>query len=398
MRRMLGIAHYETLYIFKSRILCLMVFLVPALYALFFGLVYYNGLISNIPMAVVDQDHSALSRELIQSFRNQPYFRIVEDVNSYDGMKTAMQDGRVRAGIVIPQDFAKLVRQGQHTQVITAYDASNLIWGFNIRRMTNEVINIFNQQHVAEYLVQSGMSPSEVASVTNTLDCNLVPWYNFNYSYTTFIFIGIMMLVIHQVGLFSISLTVTREKEKNSWIQFLGAPLPAWQLVMGKCLPYFLANFLNYTILLMICGTLARVSLQGQVSLVIALGLLYDVIITLLGFLISLYVTDSLQATRYLMMISFPLFFLSGLTWPQLYMPVSLVWLGRLLPSTWMMTAARMVNVKGLGWSYMGTTFLVMGGMAFLLLVMVLNYPHRRHLLVRHAYPGPSFPDKEYHL
>ncbi|HWP95331.1 MAG TPA: ABC transporter permease [Syntrophomonadaceae bacterium] len=398
MKRMLGIAHYETLYIFKSRVLCFMVFLVPALYALFFGLVYYNGLISNIPMAVVDQDHSALSRELIQSFRNQPYFRIVDDVNSYDGMKTAMRDGRVRAGIVIPQDFAKLVHQGQHTQIITAYDASNLIWGFNIRRMANEVINIFNQQHVAEYLIQSGMSPGEVASVTNILDCNLVPWYNFNYSYTTFIFIGIMMLVIHQVGLFSISLTVTREKEKNSWIQFLAAPIPAWQLVTGKCLPYFLANFLNYTVLLVICGTLARVSLQGQVALVIALGLLYDVIITLLGFLISLYVTDSLQATRYLMMISFPLFFLSGLTWPQLYMPISLVWLGRLLPSTWMMTAARMVNVKGLGWSYMGGTFLVMSAMAAVLAVLVLNFPHQRRIHARHVYPGPPFPDKEYHL
>lgn len=59
-------------HIFKDKILLLLIFVVPLLYAIFFGAVYSQGVLTDIPLAVVDLDQSALSREVVKSFVNSP--------------------------------------------------------------------------------------------------------------------------------------------------------------------------------------------------------------------------------------------------------------------------------------------------------------------------------------
>ena len=68
MKQILYITYYETIHIFKDKILLVLIFFVPLLYAFFFGAVYSQGILTGIPLAVVDLDHSALSREVIKSF------------------------------------------------------------------------------------------------------------------------------------------------------------------------------------------------------------------------------------------------------------------------------------------------------------------------------------------
>lgn len=383
MKRALNIGYYETLHILKDKIVLVLLFLGPLVYGSFFALVYFNGIVSHIPMAIVDQDRSALSRDIKHAFANQPYFSLVEEITEYDQLEQAMQTGKVRAGLIIPEGFAEDLQQHRSSRLLTVYDASNLIWGFNIRRMANEVITTYAGKHLVDYLISMGFNYSEVRNIAGSLECNLVPWYNMNYSYSTYIFIGLMMLVVQQIALFTVSLTVTRERDANSWIQFLGADLRPWQIVAGKCLPYFIANFINYLLVLLISSTLGHISLQGSVSSLIFMGLLYDTVITLAGFVVSLHAADSLQSTRYLLVMSMPFFFISGFSWPGTHMPGVLNWLAALVPSTWMMQAARQIFVKGLGWPLIEKQILALGIMAVILCVLSLRIP--RYISGPHA-------------
>lgn len=355
-KHILNIAYYEVLHILKDPILFLIVFVVPAVYAGIFGMVYYSAAITDIPVGIVNQDNSRLSRQVTEAFSNDSHFRVVKSVATYSELKKGMQKGIVRAGVVIPENFESRVSQHRPAELLTVYDGSNLIWGFNTRKNMMEVANQFSSTYTAGYLAGLSMNKNEIKNVMDTVSLNMEVWYNPTYSYVIFMFMGLMMMVIHQIGLLSVGLTVTREKERNCWIQYLSAPVSRGKIIIGKCLPYLVMNFFNYTLLLWISANLIHAKIEGSVLCIVLLGLLYDIIITFAGFFISVHAPNSLQVTRYLLLISVPLFMISGYTWPTRYIPPVLNALADLFPTTWMINGFRLATVKSFGLAEMMPT------------------------------------------
>lgn len=377
MKQVLNIAIFEMRQIFNDKLLALMVFAVPLLYAALFGSIYVSAVLTNIPLGIVDLDRSALSREVADAFANEPRFKIISELGSYAQLEEGMKNGTVRAGVVIPEDFAANVALHRPTEILMVYDASNLIWGLNIRRYTVEVVNKFSTDHAAAYLAGLGLSTREISNTLNTVSCNIEVLYNPTYSYTTFIIMGLFILIIHQLGLLCVGLTVTREKERNTWIQYLAATVPAWKIFFGKSLPYFLASIFNYALLIWFAVHLVHVKVEGQASLILALGLAFILIITPLGFYLSVRAANSLQITRWLMLLSVPFFFIAGYTWPKTHIPAAINGLAALLPYNWMAEAMRLVTVKNLGSAAVQLHTLVLCAMAALSLLLAATFSKR---------------------
>lgn len=360
MKHILNIAYYEVLHILKDPILFLIVFVAPMVYLGIFGAVYYSAALTDIPLGIVNQDNSRLSREVVEAFSHDKHFRVVKSVDTYAELKQGMKEGTVRAGVVIPEDFQARVSQHRQTEILAIYDGSNLIWGFNTRKNMMEVVNKFSSKYTAGYLAGMGMNKKEIKNVLDTVSLNMDVWYNPTYSYLTFMFMGLIMMVIHQLGFLSVGLTVTREKERNCWIQYLSAPVSRGKIIVGKCLPYLVMNFFNYTLLLWLSAALVNTKIQGSVTCIILLGLLYDIIITFAGFFISVHTPNSLQVTRYLMLMSVPFFMISGYTWPAHYIPPVLNVIADVFPATWMTNGFRLATVKNFGLAEMMPTFRAM--------------------------------------
>lgn len=383
MKQILNIAHYEVVHIFKDRILFLIVFIVPILYAALFGMVYVSGTLQHVPLGIVDLDHSAESRAVVSAFGNTTNFKVIPEVNTYADLETGMKNGAVRAGIVIPEGYSQKLAEHQLTQILTVYDGSNLIYGYNTRKYLQQELNTFSIDHTAAYLGGLGMTKQEITNVMDPVSFSMQVWYNPTFSYATFIFMGLVIMILHQIGLLGIGLTVTREKERNSWIQFVSAAVSPWKIFMGKALPYFIANFFNYSLLLWVAARFVNVKIEGSVALILLLGLLFNVIIVSLGFVISLYAPNSLQVTRYLMLVSVPLFVISGYTWPSTHMPRVLNGLARLMPYTWMAEGFRLATVKNLEFDYLSITLLVMTAMAAAISFFDLTFSKRRKPLAQ---------------
>lgn len=380
MKQILTIAHYEVVHIFKDRILFLMVFFVPLLYALLFGIIYLSGTLQQVPLGIVDLSHSEESRSVVEVFDNTPNFHVIPTVRTYADLETGMKNGTVRAGIVIPEDYAQKLAQHQLTQISTVYDGSNLIYGYNTRKYLQQELNTFSVNHTAAYLSGLGMTKHEITNVMDTVSFRLQAWYNPTFSYATFIFIGLVIMILHQIGLLGIGLTVTREKERNTWIQFLCTAIPSWKIFLGKILPYFVINVFNYGLLLWIAARFIDVKIEGSLSVILLLGFLFNVILVSLGYVISLYTPNSLQVTRYLMLLSVPLLVLSGYTWPSTHIPKFLDALAQIIPYTWMANGIRQVTVKGLGLADLRITVWVLTIMAAAITFFALTFTKRRKL------------------
>lgn len=377
MRQILNIAHYEIAHILRDKILLLIVFIVPLFYAVLFGIIYIAGTLQHVPLGIVDLDHSVESREIVSTFENTPNFKVIPEVNDYAGLEAGMKNGAIRAGVVIPEDYSQKLSQHQLTEILTVYDGSNMIYGLNSRKYLQQVLNTFSAGQTAAYLGGLGMTKKEITNVMDTVSFSMQVWYNPTFSYTTFIFMGLVVMILHQVGFMSISLTVTREKEQNSWIQFVSTAVPSWKIFVGKAIPYFIANFFNYGLLLWFSARFIDVKIGGSVALILWLGLLFNIIIVSLGFVISLYAPNSLQITRYLMLLSVPLFVISGFTWPSTHMPEVLNKLAQLMPYTWMANGFRLATVKNWGFADMRMTLAVLAGMAAVSSFLALTFSKR---------------------
>ncbi|AET67078.1 ABC-type multidrug transport system, permease component [Desulfosporosinus orientis DSM 765] len=378
MKQILNIAHYEIMHIFRERVLLAILFIVPLLYASMFGMVYVSAILQHVPLGIVDLDHSQESRAVVSAFENTSNFKVIPQVSTYADLEAGMKNGLVRAGVVIPADYSQKLAQHQLTQILTVYDGSNLIYGFNTRKYFQQVLNTFSAEHTASYLSGLGMTKQEITNVMDMVSYSMEVWYNPTFSYATFIFMGLVLMIIQQIGLLGIGLTVTREKEENSWLQFLCAAVPQWKIFMGKALPYFIANFFNYGLLLWIAARFVNVKIEGSVGLILLLGLLFDLIIISAGFIVSVYFPNSLLVTRYLMLISVPIFVASGYSWPSTHIPVAINMLLRTMPYTWMAEGFRLLTVKNLSFAYIADKIMVLILMAAATTFFALTFPKRR--------------------
>lgn len=259
----------------------------------------------------------------------------------------------VPAGYTLVFGFEKKISLHRAPAVLTVYDASNLIWGYNIRKYTLEVINKFSAEHAASYLAGLGMTGREINNVLDAVSCNVDVWYNPTYSYVTYLFMGLVMMIIHQICLLSVSLTVTREKDRNSWVQYL-------------------------VLLIWLSARFIHVKAGGSTALIVLLGLLYGTIITSAGFYFSTKAPNSLQVTRYVMLLSVPFFIISGYTWPLTHIPGYVEVLARLLPYTWMAEGMRTVTVKNLGLACISGPILALAAMSAFSVLLAVNFSKRR--------------------
>lgn len=378
MRQILNIAYYEIRHILKDPILLLIVVFIPLVYATLFGAAFVSGVLRDIPTGIVDLDNSAISREISTAYQASSYFKVIEEVDSYPQLEQAMKDGTVRSGVVIPKGFGSDISQHRANAVLIIYDGSNLIWGYNVRKNALEVLTDFNARHGAAFLAGLGYAQPEIKHTLDAVSLHYEVWYNPTFSYVNFLFMGIMMMIIHQVGLLTSSLTITREKDQNTWIQFLCAPIPRWKIFLGKSLPYFTANFVNYGLLLWLSAVFIHAKIGGSAVLIMLLGLLFSVIIVSIGFIASVYAPNSLQVTRYVLPLAFPVFIISGYTWPATHIPATVNGLAQLLPYTWMSEGFRMIAVKELGLSYVWPHFLVLSLMAAAAVLLALTCKGKR--------------------
>jgi len=374
MRQILNIAYYEVLHIFKDKILFLIVFIAPLAYTALFGMIYIASFLQDIPLGIVDLDHSSESSEVIEAFANMPHFKIVPEVSTYDDLEKGMKEGVIRAGVVIPEDYAKKLSQHQLAEILTVYDGSNLVCAFNIRKYLQQVLNTLSAEQTSAYLAGMGMTKQEITNVMDTVSFSMQVWYNPTLSYVTYLFMGLGIMILHQLGLMGIALSVTREKEQRTWLQFLSAAVPAWKIFAGKALPYFIMNLFNYGLVLWVSGRFVNVKMEYAAGLMLLLGLLFNLVIVSVGFIISLYASNSLLVTRCLLLLSVPLFLLSGYTWPSTHMPAFLNALADLMPYTWMSRGFRMLTVKSWGLQDLSLTIAVMAAMAAVGLFVAITF------------------------
>lgn len=201
---------------------------------------------------------------------------------------------------------------------------------------------------------------------------NYVRFFNKSANYMTFLWPGVLGVIIQQVFMLAMALSFAREQEDKTFAtEFYPRVRNPWYAMFIKSLPFWLMG-LGVLAALWAMFPLFKVPLQvhGLGMITLLAGLIFSV--TMMGISVSLAIPSQLKATEVLMVIATPSFILSGFTWPLSQMPDWVVGLANTIPLTHFLEGLRKLMFYG---ATLNDIWPQLSGLLYIsLFFIVLNY------------------------
>ncbi len=323
--------------------------------------------IRHVPMAILDYDHTRVSRDLVARFAASPYFDVSKHLVRKRQIEELIDRGEITMALQINSGFARDLEKGKTAHLQVILDSSNSNTALVGLGYVNEVTGNFAQDYRTAILRRT--SPHVVTQLPRVI-LDRRPWYNTDLSSQWFFVpgvIGNLMLIIF-VNLTAFA--VVREREIVTLEQIMVTPIRRVEFILGKTLPFFLLGLLD-AVLVSAFGTLwFGVPLRGSLG-VLALGTVLFLICMLgVGLLISTVSATQQQAMVTSFILLMPAIIFSGFATPVSSIPEVLQKLTYLNPARQFQDILRHVFLKGGGLDILWPQMAALAALGFLMLTV----------------------------
>ncbi len=342
--RLLSLIRKEFIQIVRDPRTLLLMFVMPIIMLFLLGYAATTD-VRNVPTALYDQDRSAAARDLIDAFRAADYFQFAYDVTSVEEMKRLIDNGQVRAGLIIPPDYQRRLLAGEQAQVAFVIDGSDpAIAGTALSAAT-----LIGQMKATAILRATLEQRALGNAATAPVEVRTQVWYNPDLVSAYFMIPGLIGVILQFVAVILTSTAIVRERERGTIEQLIITPIHSWELLLGKLLPYVLIAFFDLLEVLIIGTLVFNMPINGSVPLLLVLAGLFLVTTLGIGLLISTLAKTQFEAMLLAVFSSLPMMFLSGFFFPLAAMPPFLQAISYLIPLRYFLIIVRAILIKGVG-------------------------------------------------
>lgn len=335
LRRVWAIASKEALHIRRDPRTLWMAIGMPVLLIVLFGYgVSFD--VDHIPLAVVDQDRSAASRQVERWFLASEEFTLAGRPESVAEAESLLRKGEAAGVLVLPVGLERDLAAGEPVDLQLLVDGSD---------------GTSTQQVLSKADAIGQMSAFRVATrlVRPPLTAEIMTRYNPSGRSSLFIVPGLIAYVLALTCVLLTALSVAREWERGSMEQLFSTPVGRLEIVLGKLLPYLGLGLLETLIVLAAGAWVFGLPIQG-LPLVLLAALIFELGMLGQGLLISVVTRNQMVATQAGAFSSMlPSLLLSGFLFPIENMPAILRAISYLVPARWFVALLRGVLLKGHG-------------------------------------------------
>jgi ABC-2 type transport system permease protein len=343
--RLLSIIRKEFIQIRRDPRTLALVLILPVMQLLLLGYAATND-VRNVPLGVFDQDRGQAARDLLDAYRAADYFRITHDVGSEAELRELVDQGHVRAGLIIPPDYSRqLGTEGSSSVILFVLDGSDP----TVASTALSASQLIGQAHATRIMEERLAKTGAAGMVKSPIEVRTQVWYNPDLASTYFMVPGVMGMILYALTSILTATAVVRERERGTIEQLIVTPIRPWELMMGKLLPYVLLALLNTLEVLAIGAFWFKVPVRGDLLLVLLLSCLFLLSGLGIGLLASTAANTQQEAMLIVWMTLLPSIFLSGFFFPLEAMPQVLQWLSYLVPLRYYLVIIRSLLIKGVG-------------------------------------------------
>ena len=118
-------------------------------YLILFGILYYPGVVKEIPTVVCDEEHTAYSRLLTRQVDDDERLGLVRVVADEGEARDMLRRKEVYAAVIIPADFSHDILNGRSAKVLFMLNGANIITTNIATTAGNDIVNTFNTRFAA---------------------------------------------------------------------------------------------------------------------------------------------------------------------------------------------------------------------------------------------------------
>jgi ABC-2 type transport system permease protein len=308
MRRFLSLLIKETIQFSRDRaMLCLILFLYTVEVVMCTVALTFD--VKHVALAIVDQDQSVRSRELIERFTVVEEFRTVGRPVSEAQAGQWLQSGKAVIALVIPRGFAERLGRREAAPIQVLLDGTNSNTAAIARGYALQIFGEFEHGWAAR-----------LGHTVRTIEAQRRVWYNQSLTFASFMVLSMIALASMMVGVIQPAASIVREKEAGTIEQLMVTPISVAELFVAKTLPTLVMCLLALFPSLLVAHAF-EVPMRGEIGTFVVLTAVFLVSAISLGVLIAS-VTRTLQQALLVSFFGlFPLLFLSGTMVPIESMP-----------------------------------------------------------------------------
>ena len=333
---------------FKDEGVLIFFIIVPIIYPLLYSWIYNNEVVREVPVVVVDDSHSGLSRELVRKLDASADVKILCHAADMDEAKSLVSRQLAKGIYYIPSDFATRLNRMEQATLGVYCDMSLML---SYKAIYQTAINVTQYMGAEIQKKLSGKyTVREEQIQTRPLDFQDVPMFNPQGGYGTFVIPAVLMLIFQQTLVLGIGLGAGTARENSPYgdlVPIHPAYSGIYRIVCGKALCYIMIYMVMGAYLTMVVPRIFSFVAMVKAWDLLCMMLPYLLACVFFGMTVSCLVRYRENVMLLMVFISLPLLFLTGVSWPQSAIPG--VWQGVswLFPSTFGARAFVRMNTMG---------------------------------------------------
>ena len=339
---------FELRQVLRDEGVLLFCIVVPIVYPLLYSWVYNNENIHEVPVAVVDQSHSQLSRQFIRMCDASPDVHVAYYAVDLDDAQSLVSRQIVKGIYLIPEDFATRVNRLEQATVSVYCDMA-LMLTYKAIYQTAMAVSQKMGAGIQTKLAGKYTKHEEVINAS-PLDVEEVAMFNPQAGYGTAILPAVLILIIQQTLALGIGLAAGTARERNRYGDLV--PIhPSYggvgRIVSGKALCYLMVYAVMSTYLVLVVPKFFSFIHIAAWQDLLLMMIPYVLACVFFGLTVSCLVRYRENVILLMVFVSLPLLFLTGVSWPQSSIPGYLQGVSWLFPSTFGVRAYLRLNTMG---------------------------------------------------
>ena len=346
MERFQTIIKKEFLHIIRDARTLGLILALPAILLILLGY-GVSGEIKNIPIAVADLSKTDTSRRYVEYYTVSGDFSYKYDVLSEEEIIALIDQEKVKAGLLIPENFGRAVDTGEPVSVQFYINGSA---DPNITQAIQLKLSAISQIASQNILIEQIKAYGSNINIQNPINYLTRLLYNPNGDSGLFMIPGLIPIILQVQALLLSALSIVKEREQGTMEQLIVTPIKSWELMLGKMVPYLLVSVINTFALIFLGQLMFGIVIAGSFWELIGLSMIFIIGSLGMGVLISNISQSQMQAMYMaVFIVLIPAIILSGLLFPRDDMPAVTYWFSELMPVTHYLEITRSIILKGVG-------------------------------------------------
>lgn len=297
--------------------------------------------VENLRFAVLDRDQTVSSQAWTLNLSGSRYFIEQPPLTSYDELDRRMRAGDITVAIEIPPNFGRDIARGTPVELG--------VWIDGAMPSRAETVKGYVQAMHQSWLQDVASRQSTPASQSGLMNIETRYRYNPDVKSLPAIVPAVIPLLLMMIPSMLSALSVVREKELGSIINLYVTPTTRSEFLLGKQLPYIGLGMLNFFLLCGLSVFVFGVPHKGSFLTLTLAALLYIIIATGMGLLISTFMKSQIAAIFGTAIITLiPATQFSGMIDPVASLEGPGRWIGEVYPTSHFLTIARGTFSKAL--------------------------------------------------